>query len=170
MEIFVITLILVAITLILFYSFLVYINFKINKLELKIINLFEKRTWIIPSVFDVTRKYITKHDDVFKNVLKYRKLEFSQIDYDEELIKLLQTEQLIHNELNFIFRVCNKHHKLLKEAKFIYLREIIINRSYEIWTLIKYYKKIIKKYNKLIFIKNLTIIWFLIPLGKKDKI
>jgi hypothetical protein len=32
------------------------------------------------------------------------------------------------------------------------------------------YKKIIKKYNKLITIKNLTIIWLLIPIQKKEEI
>lgn len=170
MEPFLAIFILIIIILVIFYSFLIYINFKINKLELKIINLFEKRTWIIPSIFDVTMKYLNKHDEVFRNILKYRKMEFSQIDHEEKLLRLLHTEQLIHNELNFIFRVSNKHQKLLKQAKFIYLRELIINRSQEIWTLIKVYKNIIKNYNKLIFIKNLTIVWTLIPLSKKEKI
>jgi hypothetical protein len=39
-----------------------------------------------------------------------------------------------------------------------------------LWENIKLYKNIIKQYNKLIWIKNLTIIWLFIPIQKKEEI
>jgi hypothetical protein len=64
----------------------------------------------------------------------------------------------------------NKHPKLLKKWKIIYLRDLIIEKSFDIWDLLKLYKNIVKKYNKLIDIKNYTILGLLIPLQKKEVI
>jgi len=143
-------------------------RYKIWKLENKIIKIFKKRTSIIPSLFELTKDTLNKHNDIFKDILLYKKVEFSQINYNEKLINVIKNEQLIHNELNFIFKTCNKHHELLKEAKFLYVKDLLINQSQELWNFVKLYRKVSKSYNKYLFIKNVTIIWLLIPLNKKD--
>ena len=73
----------------------------------------------------------------------------------------------MHKEINFIFKVCNKHPKLLREWKFIYLRELLLDKSNELWEKIEIYKQIIEKFNFMIKLKNLTIIWLLIQINYK---
>ena len=167
---------LIYILIFLFTTFILYILFlyllesKINDLEGKIKTLFSNRTWLISSLFELTKNDLIRHDEIFTNILKYRKIEFSQLDHKDSFYKLINTELLIHNELNFIFKVCNKHPKLMKKWNFIYIRELVINRSSKIWKMIKLYKKIIISYNRFISIKNMTILWLIIPIYKKEHI
>jgi hypothetical protein len=90
------------ILLIIFSIFLIILNNKINKFEQKIISLFFSRSNNIPALYEVTKNYIVKHDQVFKNSINLRKQELSQIDNKSDFLTILQTETLIHKELNFI--------------------------------------------------------------------
>ncbi len=150
--------------------FLFILNKKIFKLEKSIINKFSSRTNAIPWLYEVTKNYFKKHNEVFKNIVELKKEEFTKIDNNSNFLNILQTEALIHKELNFIFKVCRKNYSLEKNHKFLYVREIIINKSFEIWNKVSLYKNIIKTYNRLINIKNYTIIWLLIPIYKKETI
>ena len=159
------------ITILILYSiFLLFLSKKIDKFENKIIYLFFSRSNNIPALFQVTKKYLVRHNQVFKNSIDLRKQEFSQIDNKSDFLIILQTETLIHKELNFILKLAKQHHDITQDNKFLYIREIIINKSFDIWNNIEIYKNIIKKYNKLVTIKNLTIIWLLIPIYKKQSI
>ena len=153
-----------------FSIFVFLVKLKIEKLENKIKKLFNNRTNLIPSIYDATKNDFTRHHDIFSEILKYRKIEFSQNDYNENFNVILNTETKIHNELNFIFKIMNKHQKLLKKWKIIYLRELIIEKSFEIWKLLKLYRVMVIKYNKLIDIKNYSILWLFIPIEKKENI
>ncbi len=162
---------------ILFLSFIIkllVIKQNIIKLENEIIIAFEARTNVIPAVFDVTKSSFSKHSEVFEEILKYRDKSLYKYssnikrNYDEnDFIKIIHLEQFIHHELNFIFKVAEKHPKLSKKWKFIYLRELLINRSYEISKLFEIYKTKVVIFNYLIDIKKLTIIWALFPISKK---
>lgn len=147
-----------------FYVYLVLLKRKLWNLENTIIHQFRKKTDFIPSLYEVSRDYITKHDEIFHEILRLRKINFSETNDDKKLHEIIKTQWLIHNELNFIFKVSNKHQKMLREWKFIYLRDIIINRSGTLSENIKLYKKIVAEYNHLIKIKNLSIIWLFLPI------
>lgn len=162
-------LILVTATILLSVLILLLKN-KINSLENYIKNLFNIRTNIIPSLFEVSHTNLVRHDEIFREIVKLRKISFSERSLSRDLHEIIGTEQLIHNELNFIFKICNKHQKLIKNWKFIYLRELVISNSSNIWEYLKLYKNIIKKYNSLIKIKNYTLIGLLIPISKKEDI
>lgn len=150
-----------------FIVFLYLLNFKINKLENIILIQFKEKNNQIPSLYEITKKYFIKHDKIFKEILLLRKKDFSENSIYLKLIQKSKTNKLIHNELNFIFRVCFKYPKILKDWKYLYLNEIIIKENTKISENIKLYKLIIKKYNNLIFIKNITIIWLLFPINTK---
>jgi len=156
--------------LVIFFAFLKYREYKIGLLEEKIKTLFLQRTALIPSICEVSKPYLNKHEDIFCEILKLRKKEFSESSSHIELYRELETKKLIHHEINFIFKVCNKHNKLIKEGKFIYLRNLIIQRSSAIWENIALYKHVNKQQNKLIHYKNMTILWFLLPVSKKTEI
>lgn len=90
--------------------------------EKEIINLFNARINMVPALFEVTKNTFTKHDEIFKNILKYRKQELYRYyikeetnNIENEFIELIHLEELIHHEFNFIFKISNKHPKLIKK-------------------------------------------------------
>ena len=150
-----------------FLIFLFLLKLKIDFLEKKIISKFSEKNNQIPSIFDITKKYLNKHDEIFKEILKLRKNEFLQNYNNFWLKENIYIYTLIHNELNFIFRVCLKHNKLNKDNKYLFIRDNLIEINSDIEINLKLYKNIIKKFNKLIFIKNIFIIWLFVPIEKK---
>ena len=161
------------ILLILFIFYIVFLYLlksKIEKFEIKIIKQFKEKNNQIPSIYEITRKYLNKHDEIFKEALKLKKRDFWENGFYNKLSQKLNTYKLIHNELNFIFKVCNKHQKLNKDWKFLYIRDLIIEKSKDLGNDIIKYKQIIKQFNRMIVIKNLTVIWLLFPIEKKETI
>ncbi|MFK7779674.1 MAG: LemA family protein [Candidatus Gracilibacteria bacterium] len=152
----------------LFIIFIYLLNIKIKKLEIKILKQFKEKNNQIPSIYEATKKYLNKHDEIFKESIRLKKKDFSENNFYDKLIKKLDTNKLIHNELNFIFRVCNKHPKLNKDGKFLYIKDIIIDKSSELGDNLMTYKQITKKFNRIIFLKNITIIGLLFPIETKD--
>jgi hypothetical protein len=155
---------------ILYWTVLFLLETKISAFEKDIIDVFKQRNNLIPSIFEVSKDKVVKHEEIFEETLKLRKINFIENNLWVTLWETIRTQSLIHNELNFIFRICNKHNKLLKEGRFIYIRDLIIDKSFDIGTKIELYKKIVKQYNTLINIKQKSIIWILIPLRKKQNI
>jgi len=150
---------------------------KLNKKEEEIRNNFNARTNMIPAIFEITENTFSRHDEIFKDILKYRKQELyryyiqEQTDnIENDFVKLIHLEELIHHELNFIFKVANKHPKLAKKWNFIYIRDLMIKKSYILWKDLSDYKYKMRLYNKLIDYKNLTIIWLFFPIYKKTEI
>ncbi|PID87664.1 hypothetical protein CSB07_00230 [Candidatus Gracilibacteria bacterium] len=162
-------LLILAAIIILLSIFIIILKNKIDSLESYIKNLFNIRTNIIPSLFEVSRSSLIRHEEIFREIIKLRKISFSERSLGRSLSEMIGTEQLIHNELNFIFKVCNRHKKLLINGKFIYLRDLVISSSSNIGDYLKLYKNIVKKYNLLIRIKNYSIIGLLIPIETKEE-
>ena len=156
--------------LILFCFFLYVFKKKLIKLESRIIEMFRSRSNTIPGIYEVSKDHLTRHQDIFREVLRLKKVEFSLLEVPEKLHRIIETEGLIHHEVNFIFKVCNKHPKLLKSGNFIYMREIVIRKSTRLWDMISFYKTMVKRYNSYIQIKNYTWLWFLVPIYKETEI
>lgn len=144
--------------LIFIYTF----NKKLNKLRKNIINLLYKRTDLVPILYEITKTYIERHDEVFKEILKLRKNEF--FIQDAEFFEIIHNELAIHHELNFIFKILWKNPKILKNYKFLYIRDLFLENSKEIWKYMELYKKMSKKYNKYLKYKNITIFWIFLNL------
>ena len=154
----------------LYILFLYLLKIKIEKFEKKIINKFKEKNNQVASIFEVTKNYLIKHDDIFNEILNLKKIDFNENNFYTKIIEKSNTYKKIHNELNFIFRVCNKNPKINKDYKFLYMRELIVDISYELWENLVIYKKIVKIFNNLIKIKKLTIIWIFIPIRKIETI
>ena len=115
--------IVVTLTIILIYIIrMSYIRSELSKKERMISNMFNARTNMIPAIFEVTENTFSKHDEIFKDILTYRKKELYKYyvkeytdNLENEFIKLIHIEELIHHEFNFIFKVANKHPKLAKK-------------------------------------------------------
>lgn len=167
MYIFIIATFVVIVILLSLYIFL--LKEKIEELEIKIIKLFKIRSSFIPVIHDITKIYLDKkHSYIFNRILDYKKEEFISLSYKNSLYWLLEIELKIHNEFNLIFKILNKNPLAMKDGKILYIEDLILESSNDIWKSMDRYKKIIMIYNNYIKIKNWTIIWILIPIKKKD--
>ena len=102
---------------------------KINQLEVILLRLFEKRVNMIPALFDVSKPYLSKHEEVFEEIINLKRQQvYNQNSFDEEIT--LQSH--IHHELNFIFTVINKHAKIQKNGKYLLLKDLFVENSSEI--------------------------------------
>lgn len=158
--------IIISISLISLYIYIFILKFKIKKLEIKIRKSLNTRTNLIPIIFEVTKWLLNKHDEIFKEVIKLRKMEFVSINMEDDLENILNIESLIHHELNFIFKICDKNKDLEKNEKFLYVKELLSDKNLEISENIEIHKKASIIYNNFINIKNITWFWILIPLYK----
>ncbi len=152
------------------YVLLLIFHKKLCTLESRLLQVFRSRTDTIPSVYEISKPYLTKHKEIFDEALRLKKTEFSLLEGSEKVYDVIETEWLIHHEINFIFKVCNKHPKLLKDGNFIYIRDIVIQRSKKLWDMIQFYKTMVKRYNRFIQLKNYSILWLLLPISKKTEI
>lgn len=153
-----------------FYIFLYYMKYKISLLEEKTLSSFKIKNNLMPGIYELSKNHIQKHDAVFSNIMKMRKIDFSSNLYTDDFYKIIYQQQVIHKEINFIFMLCTKHRKLIQNEKFLYIREQIVNKSYEIWNYIEVYRRLCKIFNKLLHIKNFTLIGIFIPLKYKVEI
>ena len=156
--------------MIFFFIFLFIFARKINKLENKIEKVFQSKNNLIPALFEITKSHLVKHDQIFHELLILKKLNFSEHNFYENIYKTIHTQQCIHKEIDFIFRVCYKHQKLIKNYNFYYIKELLFERINLIWELMSLYKKMIQKYNFYLKIKNYTIVGLLVPMKKKEEI
>lgn len=154
----------------LMYVFLYFFHLKLKSLERKILTLFLSRTHSIPALYEVSHDFLTKHNEVFSESLLLKKREFSLYESSPSMLEILELEGKIHHEINFIFKVCNKHPKLVRDGKFIYLREVFIEKSQSLGKNIDFYKRMAQKFNFFVQIKNYSLIGFLLPIQKKTLI
>jgi len=160
---------LVIATLLLVASACIYfLTRRIDIFEHKLMLIFSKRSDIFPWLYEVSSDKLTKHTEIFAEALSLRKQEFSLMSTNRDIEWYIQLQSHIHHEINFIFQVCNKNRALLKDKNFLYLRDVMISASWEISKEMKKYRKIIEIYNEIIFYKNCSIIWLIIPFTKKS--
>lgn len=144
-----------------------YLTVRIEIFERKLMILFSKRSDIFPALYEISQTSLSRHTEIFSEVLSLRKQEFWLMSSSKSIDWYIELQSHIHHEINFIFQVCNKNPKLLKDKNFLYLRDVIISVSSDISREMKNYRKIIEIYNKIIFYKNCTLIWLIIPFSKK---
>lgn len=140
---------------------------KIMLLEAVIEQSFKVRASLIPALFEITQDVFRKHDVIFRHILNLRMQELLYQSSHNSIDDFIHVEEKIHKELNFIFKVANKHPKLLKNPKFIYTRDLFVECSYSIGKYIDMHTRIVAIYNTYITIKNYSIIGLLLPLKRK---
>lgn len=160
MWIFIISLLIFFITILNIFVFFLWL--KLDSLEEKIILLFKKRNNQIVSIFQISKSYLGKTDDIFKEFFDLKRKDFWENSFNTNLNNKLNTYKKIHNEINFIFKVCEKNNKILLNPIFLYLKDSILDKSSEIWTNLSVFNKIKKEYNLYKKLSKFTIIWLLI--------
>lgn len=149
------------------YIFFIVLEQKIQIFEEKLISVFVSRNDVFPSLYELCKWNIIRHEEIFREVVELRKKEFIMVWVSTSLEAFLELESKLHHEMNFIFQICNKNPEILGNKNFLYVRDIVIDKSHEISILMKKYRKIIEIYNNFISIKNYTLIGYILPFQKK---
>lgn len=152
-----------VIWLIIIYNIFVFLlNKKIKKLEFKIIDLFKKRNNQITTIYWLSKNDLVKKEEIFKEFFELKRKDFSENYYNLDLEDKIDIYKKIHNEINFIFNVCEKHKKISINPNYVYIKESVLEKSSLIWKNMQKYKDIKTKYLFLKKISYFTIIWIFI--------
>lgn len=149
----------ILILIISYCSFVVLFRIKLNKLENILKNLFKIRNYKIVSLYYASQNFLNKHNEIFEEYINLKQKDFSENSLNFNFENKLNTYKKIHNELNFIFKICETNWKLKMDEKYNYIKESILDESYKIWEKYDFYKSIIKKYRKHHKISKIFIIW-----------
>ncbi len=147
--------------IILFNLFVLILKIKINILEGDISYLFKKRNYQVVSLYAISDKYITRHNEVFQSFLELKRKDLSENMHFIRLDDKIPTYQKLHNEISFIFKICDKHEDLKKNAIYNYIKESIVEKSQAIWEKYRLYREINKKYKKLHFFSKFSLVGLL---------
>ena len=82
----------------LFIIYIYLLRIKIDKFEKKIIYIFKEKNNQIPSIYEVTKSYLNKHDEIFNELLSYKKIDISENNFYSNLVEKANTYKNIHNE------------------------------------------------------------------------
>ncbi|MCP4523164.1 MAG: hypothetical protein GY828_03005 [Candidatus Gracilibacteria bacterium] len=141
-----------------------------NILENKLRKLFQIKNDLIPSLYELSKYSVVKHEEIFYEILFLKKIIFSENNFDDNFQRSYYTQQKVHKEMSFILNVCEKHNKLMQSDQFFYIKETLLDRLNEISIYLELYKKMIVKYNFFIRVKNYTILGLLFPFKQKEEI
>jgi len=72
------------------FVYIVYL--KIEKLENRIKQLFISRSDSIPGMFEISKKYLSRHSDVFKESIRLRKVQLILNHSNTPFYKVIETE------------------------------------------------------------------------------
>ncbi|MEA3387067.1 MAG: hypothetical protein U9Q66_01420, partial [Patescibacteria group bacterium] len=131
---------------------------KLAKIEKSIKKHSKERTNLIPCLYQIASNEISKHKEVFYNSLKFKRQEYINTKECVKINDYLFNEKEIEYQIEFIFKICAKHEELNNNQSFIYIKDLIENKTDELYKDINLYKNSIFFINKVILIKNFTIL------------
>ncbi|MFA5916653.1 MAG: LemA family protein [Candidatus Gracilibacteria bacterium] len=155
------------IILIIYYIIILKLKESIEQIEDNLQKLLKTRTDLIPSLYEISKDFLVKHNNIFEEIIKLRKVQFSLNDYNVSFLEFIKNEMAINHEIRFIYGICAKNKKLNSLKKFNYIKNLIIGRNKSIGTKIEKYKKSINLLNSLIKYKNYTILGLILPVHRK---
>lgn len=147
-------------TIIFYCIFVVSFRNKLNNIENELQTHFKKRNTKIISLYYISKNFLNKHDDIFKNFIELKRKDFS-----EDILKFyfenkINTYKDFHKEINFIFKLCEMNWKIRQFWEYNYIKSEILKESSIVWKWYEDYKKILEKYRKHHKISKFFIVWF----------
>ncbi|MDD3303086.1 MAG: LemA family protein [Candidatus Gracilibacteria bacterium] len=149
------------------YIIITILNDKITIQEKNIQKILKQRSDLIPSLYEISRKHINKHKEVFNELISLRKIQFSLNEFEVSFIEFIKNEISLNHEIRFIYNICINNKELQNDKDFLYIKKLVIEKNKLIGQNIENYKKNIKFVNNLVKIKNYTILGLFIPSQKR---
>lgn len=129
-------------------------NSKINKIEIKILELFYAKINKIPALVELIRKEV-ENEKAYHEIIHLHS-ESLRLKF-EAFYDLLEINARIHKEFLFLMNLSIRQPDLATDGNFIYLRDFIIFYEKNITKEIEKINTEIQKHNGLITLKNYTI-------------
>ena len=150
----------IILLLIILFNIFVYTLWKrLNKLELIILDLFKKKNNQIITIYWISNNILVKSDEIFEVFFKLKRQDFWKNSYYTDYKTKIILYEKIHYEINFIIKACETHKKITTNHNYNYIKESLLDKTYNISNNMILHKHIEKKYNLLSKISNYTIIW-----------
>lgn len=137
---------------------------KIDIKESYIIDLFFSKVNKIPAFIEIMKQY-TNYPDIFEDIIYLHKL--SIIYNIKSIYDILELNQRINRELQFLSKLGLKINNLNKDWNYIYIKNYLWFYDNDIEKEISKISDDFESFNRLIALKNISILWFLIPIDKK---
>ncbi len=148
--------------------FFLFYEYHISQQEKHILSLFRTQSNIIPSLYELSKWTLNKHQEIFESLIALRKQEFHMQSLSHDLRYLGSLEKKISHEIQFVFTACDNHPQLIKKKQFLYMRDIMIQQPLAIRKALKKRNVLIEHFNNYIRYKNLSLIWYILPFQKKE--
>ncbi len=163
------TIIVLILAFLVFYIMLISIFLYISsqnakKREEYIIELFFGKVNKIPALIEIMKKHV-KNSDTFTEIIYLHKL---WIIYNiKSIYDLLDLNNRLQKEFSFLMKISAKTPALQRDWNFLHIRNYIMFYESNLKTWIEMYNLKIEKYNRLIWLKNASLLGFLIPIQEK---
>jgi hypothetical protein len=91
------------IILIIYYIIILKLKESIEQIEDNLQKLLKTRTDLIPSLYEISKDFLVKHNNIFEEIIKLRKVQFSLNDYNVSFLEFIKNEMAINHEIRFIY-------------------------------------------------------------------
>lgn len=140
------------------------LNGKIRQQEEKIDQIFLARINKIPSLIEFLRPHVVRQEAFDRTIGIHIT---SLISSRESVYDILENNQELTREFEFLLKLSEKVPELIHNSLFQYLKHAIIFHQEHIAQEIDIYNILVARFNRMIRIKNLTIIGYLYPKDPK---
>lgn len=137
---------------------------RIESKERHVISLFYAKANKVPAIVEIMKKY-TDHPDIFEDIVYLHKL--SIIMNIASIYDILDLNSRMHREFRFLMRLSAKISDLHKDGNFLYIRNYVIFYENVVEKEIALVNTYFERYNRLIDIKNISLLGILFPFNKK---
>lgn len=154
----------VVFLVVLFFCYLgifLFLKEKIRRIEFFVVDIFLQKISKVPALIEVMRPYVIDEKKSFELMTR---LHSEAIIHEYTHIPVIMEHNArINDQYAFLMRLSMAIPELQKNSYFIYIRDYIIDYDRHMRGNLPEYNRLIKNWNRFIYIKNITIIGYLLP-------
>ncbi len=159
------TLTIVLVLIFVLYLFLYGICFLLLSLPLRsregeIVRIFEQKVSKIPAFIEVMRPHVVDESAFDRITTLHSEAMIRNLG---GIYNLLEHNARIHDQFLFLMKLSVHIPELQKDSYFLYIRDFIIGYDREMQSKFSLFNVCVLHWNKFIFIKNITIIGYMLP-------
>lgn len=144
----------------LYICFVYFYRRKMDNIEFFLQKKINSRNNKIISLFYISKPFLNKHSEVFKEYINLLEKDFLQNSKNFYFENKNSIYKKIQNEINFIFKICETNEKLKINEKYNYIKDEILKESKIIWKEYNIYSKNLKNYQIYHNFSKFFLIWF----------
>ncbi len=158
---------LILIAFIVYVSIYILLSGRVKALEKELLSLFIKKTSKIPALIEVMRPYVAKKESFDSIIRVHTEVMIQEF---QSVYDILTHNARIQNDFLFLMQLSVHIPSLQKDEYFLYIRDFIIDYEKRMkWDFTRI-QSAIEKWNWFIKIKNMTLVWYLLPGSLKQEL